>query len=180
MVKRDLIKQLILWFLLVAGLVGLRVYVFDVLTITEQMANRYLNKNDTVVVAKQAELTHGDFVLYKVEKEAYVGRIIALPGEQVTYMDDVLYRNDAIIAEDYLRRTQQQEAYTEDLTVDSLTDGRHQKLPKKHFLVLNDNRTDQADSRTFGLISRKQIVGQLAFRISPLDQFGFVQTGLTP
>ena len=47
-----------------------------------------------------------------------------------------------------------------------------------YFLVLNDNRTNKDDSRTFGLIPKKNVIGRLTFRISPLSDFGFIKTGL--
>ncbi len=33
-----------------------------------------------------------------------MSRVIALENETVTYMDDVLYRNDIIVTENYLKR----------------------------------------------------------------------------
>ncbi|MFX3864275.1 S26 family signal peptidase, partial [Streptococcus suis] len=47
-----------------------------------------------------------------------------------------------------------------------------------HYLVLNDVRTNQQDSRSFGLIYSEAIVGRLTFRISQLSEFGFIKTGL--
>jgi len=42
-------------------------------------------------------------------------------------------------------------------------------------LVLNDNRKNVEDSRSFGLIDKKQIKGVVTFRVLPLNDFGFVK-----
>ncbi|HEM5153622.1 TPA: signal peptidase I [Streptococcus suis] len=178
MVKRDLVKQISLLILLILGLIGLRVWFFEPVTITSQMANEYMKEGDFIVTVRNANLTHGDFILYKHDGKEYVSRVIALENETVTYMDDVLYRNDIIVTENYLKTPHSQESYTDDFTLETLTSGKYNVIPEGHYLVLNDVRTNQQDSRSFGLISSEAIVGRLTFRISPLSEFGFIKTGL--
>lgn len=178
MVKRDLVKQLSLLILLIVGLIGLRVWFFEPVTITTQMANNYIKEGDFIVTVRNANLTHGDFVLYTYDGKEYVSRVIALNDETVTYMDDVLYRDNAIVTESYLKTPHSQESYTEDFTIATLTHGQFESIPKDYILVLNDNRTNRQDSRRFGLIAEKDIIGRLTFRLSPLKEFGFIKTGL--
>ncbi|HFI0174004.1 TPA: signal peptidase I [Streptococcus suis] len=178
MVKRDLVKQLSLLILLIVGLIGLRVWFFEPVTITTQMANNYIKEGDFIVTVRNANLTHGDFVLYTYDGKEYVSRVIALNDETVTYMDDVLYRDNAIVTETYLKTPHSQESYTEDFTIATLTNGAYEAVPANYFLVLNDNRTNRQDSRSFGLIPEEDIIGRLTFRLSPLSEFGFIKTGL--
>lgn len=178
MVKRDLITYVGILLVLVLGVFALRIWFLEPVTINRQMANKYLKENDLVIAVKNSELDYGDFVVYTVDDKEYAGRIIAQPGDSVTYMDDVLYRNDEIVPETYLSASSPQEYYTEDMTIATLTDAAHAAVPKAFYLILNDNRTDKRDSRTFGLISQKQIIGRLSFRISPLNKFGFIENGL--
>ncbi len=180
MVKRDLWKQLLLLILLVLGLIGLRVWFFEPISITQSMSNQYLREDDMVIVLRNAEVDYGDFILYQHDGENYISRVIALAGESVTYMDDVLYRNNQIIDEVYLHSVPEVEYYTEDFTIATLTGGQYQTIPEGHLLVLNDIRTNRDDSRHFGLIAEKEIVGRLTFRVSPLSDFGFIETGLVP
>ncbi|MGT2710925.1 signal peptidase I [Streptococcus oriscaviae] len=179
MVKRDLIKQVILLVSLLLGLIALRAWVFEPVTIQPEMANAYLKEKDLIITVRGADATYGDFILYEVDKKEYVGRIIAMEGDSVTYMDDVLYRNNEIVHEDYLSRLPHVEYYTEDFTIASLTEQAHQVLPEGTYLVLNDDRTNLSDSRTFGLIDTKQVIGRLTFRLTPLSDFGFIDTGVT-
>ncbi|TCD46243.1 signal peptidase I [Streptococcus sp. X16XC17] len=178
MVKRDLIRQIVFTILLVVGIIGLRIWFFEPVTINEQMANDYFEKDQLILAIKNDNLTYGDFVLYEEEGQRYVGRIIALEGDKVTYMDDVLYRNDLIVEEAYLDRPRHQEYFTEDLTISTITKGKSDVVTPHAYLVLNDVRTDKRDSREFGLITQDQIIGRMAFRVTPLKKFGFIEIGL--
>lgn len=178
MVKRDLITYIIMATLLVFGLIALRIWFFEPVTITQQMANEYVRENDVIIAAKEGEIHYGDLVLYQVENKAYVGRVIAKEKDSIIYMDDVLYRNNEIVEESYLPNQPHMEYFTEDLTIATLTGEESNQVGEGKYLVLNDDRLDKEDSRTFGLISEQQIIGRLTFRISPLNEFGFVDTGM--
>ncbi|HEL1584466.1 TPA: signal peptidase I [Streptococcus suis] len=178
MVKRDLIKNIILTISLILGLVALRFYLFEPIQITAAMSNNYLKQNDVILTVKGAEVNYGDFVLYQVDNKEYVGRIIAKSGDTVTYMDDVFYRNNEIVEESYIEVAGHLEYYTEDFSITSLTNGQTDTVTENTYLILNDNRTNQEDSRTFGLIPAEQVIGRLTFRVSPLSEFGFIDTGL--
>ena len=43
-------------------------------------------------------------------------------------------------------------------------------IPENKYLVLGDNRSNSLDSRNYGLIDRKQIIGTSWFRIWPLKR----------
>lgn len=178
MVKRDFIKNIILTVSLILGLVALRVYFFEPVQITSAMSNAYLQQNDWIIAVKEGDVEYGDFLLYQVEGKKYVGRVIAKSGDTVTYMDDVLYRNNEIIEENYIKIEGHLEYYTEDFSITSLTSGQTDTVTENAYLILNDNRTNQEDSRTFGLIPAEQVIGRLTFRVSPLSEFGFIDTGL--
>ncbi|WP_238599015.1 S26 family signal peptidase, partial [Streptococcus suis] len=88
-------------------------------TITPEMANSYLKENDFIMTVRNVRPIHGDFILYNHEGKEYVSRVIALENETVTYMDDVLYRNDIIVTENYLKTPHSQESYTDDFTLET-------------------------------------------------------------
>ena len=178
MVKRDLYGFIGLIVLAVLALVALRVWVYEPVTINEQMANQYLAEKDVIIADRNKEIQYGDFVLYTVDKKEYVGRVIAMEGDSVTYLYDVLYRNNEIVPENYLKIHGQSEYYTEDMTIETLTKGKYSTVAKDSYLILNDKRTDLRDSRQFGLITKKQIIGPLTFRLKPFSQFGFIDNGL--
>lgn len=102
MVKRDFVKHIVLLLLLLTGIIGLRVWFFEPVTITKDESNTYLHENDSIIAFKNATIEHGDFILYEIDGHEYVSRVIAMTNERVTYMDDVLYRNDVVVDETYL------------------------------------------------------------------------------
>jgi len=44
------------------------------------------------------------------------------------------------------------------------------KLGTDEYYVLGDNRSSSADSRVFGAVARKNIIGKVAFRILPINE----------
>ncbi|MDG3139235.1 hypothetical protein QQY20_10180 [Streptococcus suis] len=52
MVKRDLIKQISLLVLLIFGIIGLRFWLLEPVTITPEMANSYLKENDFIMTVR--------------------------------------------------------------------------------------------------------------------------------
>lgn len=182
MVKRDFIRDIILFLLFVGFLIGLRIFVFDFYKIKETNANSYLQTDDVVVISRPEEPGYKDFVLYKADGKKQVGRIIGLPGQSITYMDDIFYLDTMVEPQDYLdtlkhrylKDTGGQMAFTSDFTIETLTDGQYETVPDGYYLILNDNRQNTADSREFGLIPKKAVKGKITFRLLPLEEFGFV------
>lgn len=96
-----------------------------------------------------------------------IKRIIGLPGENISYKDDVLYVNNKKVEEDYDR----------DVTIDfDLNDicGCN-KIPDNKYLVLGDNRGISKDSRVIGLVDKDYIKGKAIFRLYPFNKLGTVK-----
>lgn len=186
MVKRDLITYVILLIALILLVTGLRLFVFEPHTVRKEEANTYIAKGDLVVATKPAHLERSDFVLYEINGTEYIGRIIAAPGDTVTYMDDILYLNNKVAEEPYLNEMKTayhakpekaSEYFTNDFTIQTLTQTVDGAVPKGKYLILNDDRKNTVDSREFGLIDKKKIIGAVAFRVLPFSEFGFLDNG---
>ncbi|TWT16539.1 signal peptidase I [Streptococcus sp. sy010] len=183
MLKRDFIRN-IFGLLLIAGVfLGLRTFVFSTAKITEVESNTYLRTGDLVLINKKKELSLHDFVQYDVEGKTYIGRLIAEAGDSVVYMDDIFYRNNQAQDEPYLTSLKNQyvtndmsPSFTDDFDLTTLTGQSLTNIPEGYYLILNDNRKNQADSRQFGLIKKSQIKGVVEFRLWPMDDFGFIRT----
>lgn len=181
MVKRDLIRNIILGILLLCALIGLRVFVFEPYTIQKAESNSYLKEGDLTLANRLDKIKRQDFVLYEVDGKEYVGRVIAMEKDKVIYMDDVLYLNDKIVEETYLTKDKDKyltkaDYFTHDFTIPTLTQSEEERIPVDFYLILNDQRQNMDDSRTFGLIAKNQIKGVLTFKVLPLDQFGLIKT----
>nr|MBO1342420.1 signal peptidase I [Enterococcus sp. 665A] len=81
--------------------------------------------------------------------ELYLKRVIGLPGERIDYKEGQLFVDGKFVADQFA-------STTEDFDWNDSSD---QAIPKGYYFVLGDNRIISKDSRIFGLVSEKQILG---------------------
>ncbi len=92
-----------------------------------------------------------------------IKRVIGLPGETIKYKDDQLYVNGKQVAEPFLKHLKSVSAgshVTGDFTLKDVTGT--SKVPKGQYFVVGDNRIYSFDSRHFGPIREKMIVGVIS------------------
>lgn len=89
-----------------------------------------------------------------------IKRIIGLPGDVIEYKDNKLYINGDVTNE-YFNIS----GTTKDFSLAQLN---YDVIPDGYYFVLGDNRENSKDSRTYGLISRDDIIGKVQFRIWPI------------
>ncbi|KHD46753.1 signal peptidase I [Streptococcus hongkongensis] len=183
MVKRDFIRNILLGLIIIVVAILLRVFVFSTYKVTTDSANSYLQSGDLITIKKNITPKYKDFVVYKVNGKKYMSRVIAIGGEKVTYMDDIFYLNDKVEPQHYIEKEKTDflsssamgALYTDDFTISTLTNGKTNIIPENKYLLLNDNRLNKDDSRSFGLIDKSKIKGVVSFRVLPLKNFGFVE-----
>lgn len=182
MVKRDFIRNVILLSVACILFLVLRLAVFDLYKVTDQSANAYVKAGDWIALMRHERPDYKDFVVYQVDGKSYMGRVVGLPKQAVTYMDDIFYLDSVVEDQTYLEPLKQKHTvatngespFTSDFTIETLTKGDNHVIPADYYLVLNDQRQNTQDSRTFGLISTEQLKGVVTFRLSPLNDFGFI------
>lgn len=108
------------------------------------------------------------FVYYVLEpnKESYIKRVIALPGEHVEIKEGKVYINEKELDEPYL-----QEGIVTDIEVAGFNDF---IVPENCIFAMGDNRNHSTDCRAFGCIPLEKIESKVAIRIWPLNVFGKV------
>ncbi len=184
MVKRDFIRNIIIALIAILAIFLLRIFVFSTFKVHEDAANSYLSNGDIVVVNRNRTPQYKDFIVYEVDGTFYISRVIATAGESATVMDDILYIDNEVqkepyisqIKSEYLSTSDNQQAFTSDFSVNTITNDKYIYVPKGSYLVLNDDRQNTNDSRTFGLIKESQIRGVVTFKLLPLSKFGFIKT----
>ncbi|MDT8862349.1 signal peptidase I [Alkalihalobacillus sp. MEB130] len=110
-------------------------------------------------------------VFHANEDEDYIKRIIGLPGDVVSYREDVLYINDVAVQEPFLEQRLAEHkwgSYTNDFVVPEV-------VPEGHVFVLGDNRPNSLDSRRLGFIEIEQIVGKVDVRFWPITEAGILR-----
>lgn len=93
-----------------------------------------------------------------------IKRVVALAGDTVEIDDGLLLINDVAIDEPYV------------LEQGTMPDFGPIEVPAESVFVMGDNRDVSYDSRRFGPISLKNVVGEAVVRIWPLDRFGSVDS----
>ncbi len=110
----------------------------------------------------------GDIVVLRYPRDPsqfFIKRIIGLPGERVEVQDGSVIIYDAnnlngfTLTESYL--VSNLETYGDSTTT----------VGSDEFFVMGDNRTASLDSRSFGTVQRKYLVGRAWLRIWPFIKF---------
>jgi signal peptidase I len=133
-------------------------------------------RGDIVVFSPTDELKREQY------HDAFIKRVIGLPGEKVEVRDGKVYVNSKPLPENnYLSSKQITE-------VDVCTSGQKPPflakpvtIPPNSYLVLGDNRLQSYDGRCWGVVPRNNIIGRAVIRFWPLNHVGGIdQTPLYP
>lgn len=119
------------------------------------------------------EVQRGDVVIFKAPDNPdyeYIKRVIGLPGDSVAVKDGKFWVNGQPIDESsYLPLT----TYT--AAGNYLRAGREIVLSANAYFVSGDNRSNSSDSRDFGPVPEKNLVGKAWFSYWPPTQVGLIK-----
>jgi len=110
----------------------------------------------------------GDVVVFRYPNDPsnfYIKRIIGLPGETITFQGNNVYIKEVDAAESYKLN----EPY---LTFKSSNTIAPTTIGDGEYFVMGDNRPNSSDSRTWGTLPEKFIIGKAFLRLLPLNQIG--------
>jgi signal peptidase I len=97
--------------------------------------------------------------------EEFIKRVVGLPGDSIDIKDGKVYVNGHELIEPYLPKGTITIAYGQQFPV---------KIPKDSLWVMGDNRGNSSDSRFFGPIPKKTVVGRTILRVWPLPEMSFL------
>lgn len=136
-----------------------------------------LRDGDRVYVNRLGKLRRFSLIYFKQPdgNGTAIRRIIGLPGEQVRYTNDDLYINDRLVVERFLQKSLAQakladEVITKDFDSTDILKTDDGTIPDGHYLVLGDNRGYATDSRYYGVVDKKKIIGTVELRWWPFYQ----------
>jgi signal peptidase I len=153
---------------------GIRQFVAEPRYIPSESMVPTLEVNDRLMVEKLSYLFHqpnrGDVVVFwppdrlkqqnpELTKEAFIKRIIGLPGDKVEVKEGKVFINNKPLVEDYIAAKPTYQWGPE-------------IVPDDSYLVLGDNRNNSYDSHFWGCVPRQNLIGRAAFRFWPLPRIG--------
>jgi signal peptidase I len=133
---------------------------------------------------KFANPERGDIVVFlppkeiqnNPEREAFIKRVIGLPGEKVELREGKVYINNKPLQEDvYLSssvRTFVEACNSSGSQPPFLA--KPETIPPNFYLMLGDNRGSSYDGRCWGVVPRDNIIGRAIVRFWPLNKVGAI------
>jgi len=160
--------ELILW---VRTLASAAVYATLIVTFGFQVARvegrsmePTLHDQDRLVVDKLAYQLHnpevGDVVMLLHPSnpgQSLVKRVVAAPGDTVAFREGVMVRNGVVADEAFIAPDRR-----------SFENSNSILVPEGFYFVLGDHRNNSSDSRAFGPVPKKYILGRIQIRWWPL------------
>jgi signal peptidase I len=139
---------------------------FQVARVEGQSMAPTLADQDRLIVNKLAyridEPKVGDIVMlyYPLNPEkSFVKRVIAAEGDQVRVVDGRVYRNDVPMDDSFVPSEYR-----------GHDDWGPQVVPEGYYFVMGDHRNNSSDSRHWGFVPKKYIIGRVQLRWWPLPE----------
>lgn len=160
--------ELVVWIktLLSAGVYAILIvtFGFQVARVEGQSMAPTLEDQDRLIVNKLVyrigEPRRGDIVMlyYPLNPDkSFVKRVIAEEGDTVRIVDGRVYVNDVPLHDDYVPAEYR-----------SHDDWGPQVIPDGYYFVMGDHRNNSSDSRHWGMVPKKYIIGKVQLRWWPV------------
>ncbi len=164
----EIVKTLATAFILA---IGIRTLVAEARYIPSSSMEPTLEINDRLIIEKISYRfktpQRGDVVVFSPTdklkeqnfKDAFIKRVIGLPGETVEVKGEKVYVNGKALREKYIEEAPE-------YTYGPVT------VPQGQYLVLGDNRNNSYDSHYWGFVPRKNLIGRAIVRFWPINRLG--------
>jgi signal peptidase I len=159
--------------------VPIRIFIFQPFIVSGESMYPTFHNGDYLIVDELSYRFHqprrGDVVVFHYPndpKRFFIKRIVGLPGETVIFKDRAVYIKNgenpdgAKLSEPYLNQIT---IPGSDTTVEVTTD---------NYFVMGDNRGYSSDSRSWGLLPRKNITGTPGLRLLPFRSVSYTPGSL--
>lgn len=162
-------KELIPYLIILIVIFLIKQFAFGTVLVKGHSMDNTLQDGDFMILDRVSyrlqKIKRFDVVVVQIGKQKLIKRIIGLPGEKISYRDNQLYINGEEFKDPYSSKI----TSDFDLSMFSL-----EKIPQNSYFVMGDNRPDSLDSRSFGVVPEKKILGKATFILYPFSRFGSV------
>lgn len=177
-VKRTAAQELwsTLKFILLAAIIviPIRMFVFQPFIVSGESMYPTFNNADYLIIDEFSYYLHepkrGDVIVFHYPndpKRYFIKRIIGLPGETVIFKNRNVYIKNAENP-DGIKLS---EPYLSQITIPG--EKTEVTVGADNYFVMGDNRGFSSDSRAWGLLPRKNIVGTAGLRLLPLKSISY-------
>jgi signal peptidase I len=140
------------------------------------MYPNYLDKEyilTNIIALKISQLKRGDVIVFKAPNDPekdYIKRVIGIPEDQVMIKNGDVYVNGILVNQNaYLPPS------TKTYGGSFFKEGLAKTVPTNSYFVMGDNRSGSSDSREWGFVPLKSIIGKSSFVYWPFDKMGAVK-----
>lgn len=166
----------------------IRIFIFIPYTVSGNSMIPVLNANsntaDRIIINKIIyyfiKPKRGDIVLFNTKNlndlnltKTNIKRIVGLPGETITIKDFKIYINSKKL--DSPDSNSIKYDFVETMGMKFAGIDSPFKIPEDTYFVLGDNSSVSRDSRYFGAVNKKDIVGKIFLTYWPIKRFGIVK-----
>jgi len=132
---------------------------------------QYILTNIIILQFQKPKL--GDVIIFRAppdpEKD-YIKRVVGIPDDTISLKNGEVYLNAKLLNEEkYLKPS------IKTYGGSFIQDGETVTVPKDSYFVMGDNRLESSDSREWGFVPIKLIIGESFFIYWPLDKIGIIK-----
>ena len=156
------VKEYLPYVIIIIAVILIRAFIITPVRVQGPSMNNTLENGDILLLYKLGKINRFDVVVLQEEddKEVIIKRVIGMPGETISIVDDVIYINGEKLEENY--------------SIGNTGDYKVTTLGSDEYFLLGDNRTVSKDSRIIGPVKKKDIKGKTIFRLYPFKKIGTI------
>ena len=155
------IKEILSYVIIILVVILIRTFIVTPIRVNGDSMNDTLKDGYLMILKKYEKysIDRFDIVVINLDGDKLIKRVVGLPKEDIAYIDGKLYINEELVDNSY--------GYGE-------TKDFKDYCAEGEYFVLGDNRGNSKDSRIFGCVSEKNIMGTTNFVFFPFDKIGKV------
>ena len=169
---KQLIKYLISFTFAIIIVIFIQSFIIVGAVISNNSMTPTLQTGDRVIVNKIKVtfdlIQRGDIIMYRHNNKTYFSRIIGKPGESVSIKLQRINIDDRQVNEPYMK-----DRHIKDITLREIKNSDGDTIPPGAFFVFFDNNNKHSDLRTYGLIDKKDIIGDVSLKYYPFKEFNY-------
>jgi len=168
----EFIKDISKYIIVIIIVLLLFIFVVGLQQVVGPSMSPNLEEGNIIIVNKLIyrlkDISRNDVIVLSQDEKYMIKRVVGLPGEYVEYKDNYVFINGVKYKEKFI----DENIKTEDF---SIKDIGYDVIPNDMYLVLGDNRENSLDSRSYGLVSKNQVIGKAWIRLWPLDSIEIIK-----